>query len=128
MVTLIGDYSSQARTASVTNIALGIALIVSPWLFDYSGGPAVNSVLVGTLIAVLAASRLASLRTSAGLSAINLILALWIIGSPWVYGYSASVGAGRENVILGVAIAILAIWSGSAIFFGQRNPPGTPAH
>jgi hypothetical protein len=128
MLTLTRDYAAQARTASGINILLGIWLIASPWVFDYSGGPAVNGVFVGTLIAILAASRLASLRNSAGLSAINVILALWTIVSPWVYGYSANVGAVRDNLLLGVAIATLAIWSGSATFFGENHPPGARAH
>lgn len=127
MLTFKRDSAAQARTASGINILLGIGLIVSPWMFDYSGGPAVNSVFVGTLIAMLAASRVASLHRSAVLSAINLILALWIIASPWVYGYFANVGAVKDNLILGIAIAVLASWSGSATLFGQHHPRGTPA-
>lgn len=127
MLTLTRDYAAQARTASGINILFGIWLIASPWVFDYTGGPAANSVFVGALIAILAASRLASLRSSAGLSAINLILALWTIASPWVCGYSANIGAVRDNVLLGIAIATLAGWSGSATFFGQDQQPAAPA-
>jgi len=129
MLTLTHDYAAQARTASGINILLGIWLIASPWIFGYIGRPAVmNSVIVGALIAILAASRLASLRDSAILSGVNLILALWTIASPWVYGYASNVGAVRDNILLGVAIATLASWSGSATLFGPRRPPGAPAH
>jgi SPW repeat len=128
MLTLTGDYAAQARTASGINILLGIWLIASPWVFDYGGGPAVNSVFVGTLIAILAASRLASLRNSAGLSAINVMLGLWTIASSWVYGYAANIGAVRDNLLLGVAIVSLASWSGSATFFGGNHPPGARVH
>jgi hypothetical protein len=84
MSTFARDYAAQARTASGINILLGIWLICSPWIFDYGGTRAVvNSVFVGALIAILAASRIATLRDSSGLSAINLILALWTIASPW---------------------------------------------
>ncbi len=111
------DYAAEARASSGINIVLGIWLLVSPWVFNYhsmGSGAQLNSVIVGALIAILAASRLASLRTSAGLSGLNVILALWTIASPWVYGYAASAGGVRDNVILGVVIAVLAIWSGSA--------------
>jgi type III secretory pathway component EscS len=137
MLTFTRDYAAQARTASGINILLGIWLIASPWIFGYTGTPPVliggtpavmNSVIVGAMIAILAASRLASLRDSAILSGVNLILALWTIASPWVYGYASNVGAVRDNVLLGVAIATLASWSGSATFFGPRRPPGAPAH
>lgn len=116
MLTLTRDYAAQARTASGINILLGIWLLVSPWVFGYHsmGTPALlNSVFVGALIAILAASRLASLRTSTGLSAVNLILALWTMTSPWVCGYAANRGGVWDNVILGVVIAALAIRSGS---------------
>lgn len=74
-----------------------------------------------------AAFRLATLRRSAALSAITLILAVWTIASPWVYGYAANVGAVRDNLIPGTAIATLASWSGSVTLFGQNHPPGSPA-
>ena len=46
---------------------LGLWLIVSPWVFDYGGkSAALTSITVGTLIALLAAIRLASLHNSAG--------------------------------------------------------------
>jgi SPW repeat len=128
MLTLTRDYAAQARTASGINILLGIWLIVSPWVFDYSGrAPVLNSVYVGALVALLAAFRLATLRRSAGLSAINLILALWTIASPWACGYSANDGAVRNNLLLGIAMATLSCWSGSATLFGQNHPRGSPA-
>jgi hypothetical protein len=129
MLTLKRDYAAQARIASGINILLGVWLIDSPWIFDYSGSAAVlNSVFVGVLIAILAASRLASLRDTESLSVVNLILALWIIASPWVYGYSTNAAAVRDNLLLGLAIATLASWSGSATFFGLEHPPGAPRH
>jgi hypothetical protein len=67
MLTLARNYAAQARTASGINVLLGIWLLVSPWLFGYSavGLPAIlNSVIVGALVAILAASRQVSPRTS----------------------------------------------------------------
>jgi hypothetical protein len=129
MLTLTHKYAAQARTASGVNILLGIWLIVSPWMFDYSETPAVlNSMIVGALVAILAASRLASLRDTAIVSGINVILAVWTVISPWFYGYASNVGAVRDNVIVGVVIAALAIWSGGATIVEQTHPRGTPAH
>jgi hypothetical protein len=129
MLTIRRDYAAQARTASGINILLGIWLVYSPWTYGYSETPAVlNSVIVGILIAMLAANRLASLRDTLSLSGINVILALWTIASPWVYGFSSNVGGAKDNVLLGVAIATLASWSGSATFFRSRRPPSAPAH
>jgi hypothetical protein len=128
MSTSTRDYAAQARSASGMNILLGVWLIFSPWTFDYSGSPAVlNSVFVGILIAIFAAIRLASLRNTASLSGVNLLLALWIIASPWLLGYAANVGAVRDNVILGVVVATLAVWSGGATI-AERRHPRAPAH
>jgi hypothetical protein len=111
------------------NIVLGVWLIFSPWTFDYSGSAAVlNSVFAGVLIAIFGASRLASLRNTAGLSGINLLLAVWVIASPWLLGYAANIGAVRNDVILGVVVATLAIWSGVATIAERRHPRGAPGH
>jgi len=140
MLTLTRDYAAQARTASAINIMLGIWLLVSPWMFKYSAmGPAatLNSVIVGALIAVLAAVRLHSWRDTTPFSGVNLVLALWTIASPWVYGYAANanvvfadgyVNGVRDNVILGVVIAALAIWSGGTTIAQAKHPSGVPAH
>jgi hypothetical protein len=67
MLTLARNYAAQARTASGINVLLGIWLLVSPWSFGYSavGPPAIlSSVIVGALVAILAASRQVSPRTS----------------------------------------------------------------
>jgi SPW repeat len=131
MLPLTHDYAAQARAASGMNILLGLWLIASPWVFDYSARSAVvSSVCVGALIALLAAMRIATLPDSAGLSGINVLLALWTIGSPWACGYAENVAATTNNVILGIVIAALAIWSASATLAAERHPPPgrRPAH
>jgi hypothetical protein len=129
MLRLARDYAAQARTASGVNIVLGIWLIVSPWLFEYSGKSAVlSSVTVGVLIALLAAIRVASLRESAGLSGINLLLAFWTVVSPWSYEYAANEGALLNNIIVGIFIAALAIWSAIATDAEHRHRPDASAH
>lgn len=126
MLRLARDYVAQARTASGTNILLGIWLIVSPWTFDYSGRSAVvGSVTVGALIALLAAIRLASLRNSAGLSGINLLLGFWTAASPWAYEYATSRGAMLDNIIVGILVAALAIWSAIATDADRRRAPSS---
>ena len=129
MLRLTRDYVLQARTASGINILLGIWLIDSPWIFDYSGRSAVlSSVFVGSLIALFAAIRLASLHNSAALSGINLLLAIWTIISPWACDYADMVGAVANDIICGVLIAVLAIWSASATLADQHHGPSASAH
>jgi hypothetical protein len=57
---LTRNSAAQVHTASGLNILLGIWLLASPWVFGYhTVGPAAiwNSVIVGALIAILAAKR-----------------------------------------------------------------------
>jgi hypothetical protein len=131
MLTLTRNYVAQARTASGINVLLGICLLVSPWLFGYSalGVPAIwNSVIVGALIALLAASRQVSPPTSTGRSWVIMVLALWTIASPWVYGYAANLGGLRDNVVLGIVMAALALCSWGASAAEQKHLSGVPAH
>jgi hypothetical protein len=129
MLRLARNYAAQARTASGVNVALGIWLIVSPWVFDYSRKSAVlSSISVGALIAFLAAIRVASLHNSAGLSGINLLLAFWTVASPWAYGYATNECALLDNIIVGILVAALAIWSAIATDAEQRHKPDTSAH
>jgi hypothetical protein len=131
MLTLMRNYAAQARTASGINVLLGIWLLVSPWFFGYRavGGPAIlNSVFVGTLIALLASSRQVYPPTGTGRSSVILVLALWTVASPWVYGYAANLGGRRDNVVLGIVMASLAIWSWGASTAEQKHPSGARAH
>ncbi len=129
MLTFTRDYAAQVRTASSTNILLGIWLLFSPWVFDYHTWPALlNSVIVGALIVALAANRFESPGRKMALSWINLVLGLWTIASPWVCGYASNISALRNNVVLGIVIGAFAIWSATATIAWQKHPGGTPAH
>ena len=119
------DLAAQASIASSVNILLGIWLIASPWVFDFSGRPAVlSSVFLGVFIALLAAIRLATLHSSAALSGFNLLLALGTVAAPWELGYEANTGALVNDLIVGVLVAALAIWSASATVVAQRRSAG----
>lgn len=105
MLRFAQDYGAQARTASGVNVVLGIWLIASPWVFDYSGKSAVlNSVTVGALIAFLASIRVASLHSSVGLSGINLLLAFWVVLSSWAYENSANKDALLNDIFVGIGL------------------------
>lgn len=123
MSSLQGKCAAQARAASGTNIVLGIWLILSPWIYDLVGTtPVVTEVLIGFLIAILAACRLAEIRLSLGLSGVNFVLGVWTLSAPWVVDYGSNEAAVRNNVVVGVAIALLALWSAGASLACNRHP------
>ncbi|WP_423798071.1 SPW repeat protein [Neobacillus sp. SAB-20_R2A] len=45
------------------------------------------------------------------------LIGIWLIISPWVYGFSSNAGAMWNSVIFGIIVFILAIWVGT----GQKN-------
>lgn len=118
------DYAAQARTASGINVLLGIWLIISPWVFGYaSAGPAVmwNSVVVGALVLILAATRFSTPHTAPGLSWAAIVLGLWTIASPWIYVYQSLSNAMWDNIATGIAIVLVALWSGGATAAEARH-------
>lgn len=126
------NYLTRARTASGINIFLGISLLVAPWVFGYqAAGPGAiwNSVIVGALIAILAASSSFPKRTPTAPNWINVLLALWTMISPVVYGYTANAGGLGDNLILAILVAAFAICSDGARTAGEESPPpSAPAH
>lgn len=110
------NHVTTARSASGINILLGCWLIASPWTFGYTidAGGFWNSIVAGALIALLAAARFSSPRSPIGSSWLNLLLGLWMIASPWIYGYAANGEAMWNSIVVGAVVAALAAWSGRA--------------
>jgi hypothetical protein len=91
------------------NILLGAWLFWSPWEFGVDSSPnAWNSWIVGATIAALAVVRLIHPLGSRYLSLFNLILAVWIIASPWIYSYTSETSRFVNSVCVGMLILILA--------------------
>ncbi len=89
-------------------IAAGILIGLSPWLADTMGSSAVmwNATIVGTLVFGLAALELVDLRRWE--EALEMALGLWLIASPFVFGY-AGTALMYWHLVLGAAVAVLAI-------------------
>jgi hypothetical protein len=129
---LTRNCAAEARVASGINILLGIWLLVSPWVFGYqaAGQAAIwNSVIVGALIAILAASNCFAQHVHTSPNWINVLLALWAMISPVVYGYTANTAGLGDNLLLAILIAAFAICSDGAATAGRKDPPpGAAAH
>jgi SPW repeat len=126
------NYAAEARAASGINILLGVWLLVSPWVFGYqaAGSAAIwNSVIVGALIAIFAAGNCFSRRIRTSCNWINVLLAVWTMLSPLVYGYAANIGGFGDNLVLAILIAAFAICSDEAAAIGEKHlPPSAPVH
>lgn len=101
----------QIRGISGVNVVLGIWLIIAPFVLSLSGSVLWNDLIVGVLVLILAGVRVS--KPSQGTRAAswtNAALGAWLIIAPFVLSYTSSV-ATWNDVIVGVLIAALALWS-----------------
>jgi hypothetical protein len=93
------------------NLLLGLWLIAAPWLlgFGAEANPTWNAVIFGLLIAVV--SLVTLFRVMAWEEWLNLAAGVWLVISPWVLGYSGVAMALYNAVIVGVLVAVLALWA-----------------
>ncbi len=91
-------------SASIFNVALGLWVIISPFVLGFTGNQTArwNDIATGAAVALVAFS---------GGSWWNLILGIWLIISPFVLGFANAPVILWNNVILGVLIGIIAFVS-----------------
>jgi SPW repeat len=95
----------------VGNLVLGLWLLISPWVLAYAAEPrpAWNAHIVSVIIAVAAVAALISFHAWEEWA--NTALALWLIISPYLLGFTTMTQAVWNQVIVGVLVGILAIWT-----------------
>lgn len=93
------------------NLALGLLLLVSPWLLAYADQPTAtwNAVVLGVLIA--GAALLALIRVMAWEEWAGIAFGVWLIASPWLLGFTAVPVALWSAVGIGAVVAVLALWA-----------------
>jgi hypothetical protein len=93
------------------NLALGIWLVLSPRALAYAGEAtaAWNAHIVGAIIAVAAFAALIAFQKWE--EWVNAGLAAWLIVSPFILGFSALTYALWNQIIVGLLVGCLAVWS-----------------
>jgi len=93
------------------NLILGIWLALSPTVLGYmtDTAPALNASVVGIVIAVAAAAALISFHQWE--EWVNVALAAWLIVSPFVLDYVAHSSALWNQIVVGVLVGGLALWT-----------------
>ena len=91
-------------------LLLGLWLLVSPWAFSYpEGSPQMlNAFASGLVIAVLAAFDL--YKTYFWAVVVNLLVGVWVAVSPWVLRIAEQRVVLWNELLVGIAVVVLALW------------------
>ncbi|WP_456411245.1 SPW repeat protein [Oceanithermus sp.] len=91
------------------NLVLGLWLVVSPWILSFTSNAAAlgNALIVGAIFVALSLLALADAKPREEWS--ELVVAVWLLISPWVLGYSALAAPTWNAVIVAVVVGALAL-------------------
>ena len=103
----------EGRVINASNVVLGVALVFSPFLFDFTshGAAAASAWLNGGLIGFVALIALTDFEEWEEWT--NLALGSWVAFSPWLFRFDGVTAARWSHVGIGIAVAVLAaleIW------------------
>ncbi len=115
-------HSGQIRVASAINFLAGIYLLIAGLMGGPTAGSTWNSVIFGIIVAVLAATRFTG-ATGPWASWIDALIGLWLIISPWVYGFSGTQWE-WNSIVIGIIMLVLGVWS--ALAGNQTEAMPTP--
>jgi hypothetical protein len=106
----------------VYNLALGIFLIASPWLFGFVRRAADADAWLSGLVIVLC-SVLALVAFRDWDEWINLLIGIWLVVSPWLLGFAHT---RAMHVSIGVGLVVI-YFSGLELWLVHYEPPDRPA-
>jgi len=108
------NYKTDSRWKDAANLLLGIWLGLSPTALAYmdESTRALNTSIVGIVIAVLATA--AFVRFRKWEEWLNAALGGWLIVSPFVLGYFGRTESVRNQLVVGLLVCGLALWSALA--------------
>ena len=109
MSTLIDRLTTHWRDAA--NLVLGLWLVISPWVLSYATEtiPTGNAFIVGVIIAVAAAAAFIAFHKWE--EWVNVVLAAWLIVSPFALDYASHATILWNQLIVGALVGILALWT-----------------
>ena len=90
------------------SMALGALILLTSWMTGDASNHtvAINAVIIGILILALGASEVVDLRRWE--EALETACGLWLIASPFIFGYAYAGGLRYLHFLLGVAVVLLA--------------------
>lgn len=125
----IGAKGTQFILASWVSLYVGLWLVIAPFALTYAGyAPKAhaNEMIIGALVASMGATRVFGNYRSGNLnrliSGLTVLPGIWLIVAPYVLQYSNRVRPMRVEIISGIVLILLSLWSASTSHDdGQKN-------
>jgi hypothetical protein len=119
-----------ARITAALNFALGLWLVVAPYVLRHSVGGGwnayLNDVAVGSAVLCMAFVRFVDPVLLAHAGWLNLGLGAWLVAAPSVLGHGDAIAAATNDMAVGAAIACLAAAGTAAGLAGRRGRHRVP--
>jgi hypothetical protein len=117
--------NSVRRWQDQVILVLGLWLIVSPWALAYPAGSLqmTNAIVSGLILAVLSAFEL--YKTYFWAVVVNLLVGIWVVISPWVLRIADTRTVMWNELIVGIAVVVLALWEMRTDPELHKHWPGT---
>jgi len=113
-----GAKGTQFILASWANLYAGLWLVIAPFALTYASYASkahANEMIIGALVASMGATRVFGNYRSGALnrmiSGLSVLPGIWLILAPFVLQYTARVRPTRVDIITGIVIIGLALWS-----------------
>lgn len=103
----------QIKLASGLSTLAGLWEIVAPFTLGYAALAAAttNAIMVGIIIAILAALRFLGAYRAVWLSYIIGAFGIWLILAPFVLGYSGFATPTTNDILIGMIVVVLSFWA-----------------
>lgn len=107
--------------ASGINLVAGIWLMVSPFLFGFTGSVMGNLFFVGLLVAACSLVRMFTAETTGWLSWVDAALGAWLLVSP-LFMATLPMAAFWNSIVLGVIVIVAGVYSAMGSTMGHGHP------
>jgi len=117
------ERAAESPTAQITFgviLLAGLYAALSPWIVGFAGNTpmAVNDLIVGVVVVVLAFGLGSALDRSHGLAWTLVPLGGWLIAAPWIINdISVTAGTAWSNVVVGAVTVLLGL---GGVYFGLQ--------